>query len=154
VWMENQPTPSLLPVKIVVGALMMGMVTMTVVIVALVEMGMFKPQRNDVLLMAVAAMWPVLTVTAFAMGLLVKRQAREQWKGSGGDQEALLQPYATGVILQAALMEGGGLFGAIVFFLTGEQLALLAPGLSVAMLGLVFPTEGRFQGFVRDVTAG
>ncbi len=66
--------------------------------------------------------------------------------------QAMFMPYATGVITRAALVEGGGLLGAMAVFLTGNILGLAGVGLALVALVAVFPTQIRIERFTEEVT--
>jgi hypothetical protein len=151
----NSTHPSLLATsKVLVAALMMGMLTMTGVMVVLVMQGMYQPQPGlEMLLVVLAVLWPTTTGMSVIMKQMMIKQARAKWESSGGGEEEDLMPsYQVTTIIRAALLEGPGLFGAITYMLTGNVLALIAPALSLAGLGLIFPSEDKFRDFARSVT--
>ena len=48
------------------------------------------------------------------------------------------------------MVEGWGLFGAVVALLTGNMLFLLVPVVAVALIGMYFPSISRFERFYTD----
>mgnify|MGYP003122461250 CR=1 FL=1 len=58
--------------------------------------------------------------------------------------------YTTALLLRAAMVEGWGLFGAVVALLTENPLFLLVPLLAVAMIGAYFPTVSKFERFYTE----
>jgi hypothetical protein len=140
--------------KILVGAMVMGMVMLVVVSAYLIDQKQFHTQPQAMLLYAALGLWPACALVAMLMGGVLRKQAGTAWReGSSGDTEALAPKYLVMTIVRAALMEGPGLFGAVVFLLTGEVIALSVTALSLVGLALLFPTEDRYQAFVRDVTS-
>ncbi|HYE61531.1 MAG TPA: hypothetical protein VD997_06020 [Phycisphaerales bacterium] len=151
---SSQPGP-IRVTQVMVAALMFGLLTASAVMFMLVHMGVQQPQHGlEILLYVLAALWPVCAIMSVVMNSVMVRQARAQWNnGSGqGDEDDLLPAYSSAVIVRGALLEGPGLFGAVAFMLTGNMLALIAPALSLAALGLIFPSQEKFRAFVRDVT--
>lgn len=155
---EQAQSPGPLMVgKVLVGALMMGVGSATGVMFALVHFRQHSPTPGmEVLLLVTAGFWPISAAAAYVVGRAMTAKARADWNSSDGrgDETDLAQPYLGMVIVRAALVEGSGLLGAVTFLLTGNMLALIAPALSLAALGLLFPTEDKLQAFVRDVTGG
>jgi hypothetical protein len=64
----------------------------------------------------------------------------------------MFMPYATGVIARGAMVEGGGLLGALAVILNGDLLGLVSVGLALVALGAVFPTRARIERFTEAVT--
>lgn len=74
-------------------------------------------------------------------------QRREAFAGDGAsaaDLQALLAQYQTQKIIQWALIEGAGMFAAVMFFLTGAQSALAAAGVALLALAWRRPTVAEF----------
>ena len=57
-------------------------------------------------------------------------------------------------IVGAALAEGIGLFGGIVYFLTGSPVALAAPVVAVLLIIAQLPTRTRTENILRDLGRG
>jgi hypothetical protein len=95
-----------------------------------------------------------LVLVMLLPGLLAK-QARKLWEARADDEMAMrrvYQGFMSVSILQAALLEGPGLLGAVATMLTGNALLLLAPGLAVVFLAALFPRRSRFDRWVEEVT--
>lgn len=152
---NQMPSGTLGTGRVIVSALILGLVAATGVMYVLVASGHAPPSSSaDVLLMALAVIWPTTLAASLVISRAWLRQARAEWQQSGGDQDSLMPRFLMLTILRSALLEGSGLFGAVVYMMTGQGAALLAPVLSAGlMLTMVFPTRERFEGFVRDVTA-
>ena len=67
-----------------------------------------------------------------------------------GAKLAAVGYYTTGLVLRAALVEGWGLFSTVAALLTGNMLFLIAPLLSIAVLGAFFPTRAKFERFYTE----
>jgi hypothetical protein len=152
---NQMPAGTLGTGRVIIGALILGLVAATGVMYALVASGHATPSASgSVLLLVLAVLWPSTLATSVVLSRAWVRQARADWQQSGGDRESLLPRFLALTILRGALLEGSGIFGAVVYMMTGQGAALLAPVLSAGlMLTMVFPTRERFEGFVRDVTA-
>ena len=58
--------------------------------------------------------------------------------------------FTTALLLRAAIVEGWGLFGAVVALITGNLLFLLVPAVAVAVIGMFFPSTSKFERFYTD----
>jgi len=152
---SHGPTGTIGTLKILVGALLMGLITATGVMFMLVQQGIHQPQPGlESLLLVLAILWPVTAGASLLIKGAMVKQARTRWEAEGGsgDDNALFPHFMSMTIVRAALLEGPGLFGAVTYLMTGKPLALIAPALSIAALGLMFPTEEKFRELVRSVT--
>jgi hypothetical protein len=157
--MERPPPAAqvLKTLRIVVGVLMLGLLITTLMMALMTQTGRTQPQPqsgSELMLLVVAGAWVVAAGTSFAMRGMFVSQARARWDGARGDnpEEALAPVFMASTIARAAMIEGAGLFGAIAFFVYGQTLALLAPLLSLGLMGLMFPANDKFRAFVHEVT--
>lgn len=144
-------------IQILVGALMMGLLSASVVMALLVFIGHKPP--SPALARTFAMIVPGLFLTTFVVSVVAGRaltsQARQQWETTSPPKDAAffaLPKYEVLVILRGALLEGPGLCGAVATMLTGEYMFLIVPGLSLMGLAATFPTEDRLLDFVDRVT--
>jgi hypothetical protein len=104
-----------------------------------------------------------VTVGAWLLGMAVNqgciRQAahrlrtlRDRGASPAETGQAMFMPYATGVIARGAMVEGGGLLGALAVILNGDLLGLVSVGLALVALGAVFPTRARIERFTEAIT--
>lgn len=96
-------------------------------------------------------------VVAVLAGVLLLRQARAQWAARADDEAAMARVYrgfTTRCMVRAAALEAPGLMGAALTLLSGNWLMLLATLGSVIALTVLFPTPGRMDRWVEDVTGG
>lgn len=136
---------------------MLGLVMATVMMAVLVQTGQAQPRSGmEFMLLVLAGVWVVAVGASVAIKGVFISQARSRWEGSGGElrEEDLAPAFAASTIMRAALIEAPGLFGAVAFLVSGNAAALVAPLLSLAALGLLFPTDEKFRAFMRDVTGG
>lgn len=144
-------------IQILVGALMMGLLTASVVMALLVVIGHAPPSPAHAKTFAIVV--PGLFVATLAASIVVGRalqtQARQQWDATSPPKDAVtfvMPKFEVQSILRGALLEGPGLFGAVATMLTGEYLFLVVPGLSLLGLAATFPTRDRVRDFVDRVT--
>lgn len=97
----------------------------------------------------------VLPATAFILPAFRKKAGIAAADASSGEDPdapklSAIGFYTTGLLLRAAMVEGWGLFGAVVALLTGNLLFLLVPVVAVALIGMYFPTISKFERFYTD----
>ncbi len=141
--------------RIVVAALLLGAVSFAAVAVFLVQSQTrpTSPEPARALMAALAALAVGATVAyrLVRRGLLGQLRARG---GTGGSQiEELLEPFATLILVGAALTEGWCLFALVIYLVTGLPVALVAAAVGVFILALFFPGRRRFQAF-REAAGG
>lgn len=110
---------------------------------------------TDIFSIAVPVLWvAMLAVVVLAPGFMA-RSARKRWEARADDDAAMrrvYQGFSIMSILQAAMMEGPGLFGAVATLLTGNALFLLAPLGSVIVLATIFPRASRMNRWIEEAT--
>lgn len=87
-------------------------------------------------------------------GVMV-RAAQKRWEARADDEAAHHRVYSDFVslsVLQAALLEGPGLMGSTVTYLTGNGFYLIAPAAAVVFLGVLFPRTARMERWIDEVT--
>lgn len=143
--------------QILIGALMMGLLSASVVMTLLVVIGHAPPSPS--LAKTFAVVVPALFAATLVASVVVLRaltsQARQQWEAASPheDPAAFAMPkFEVQAILRGALLEGPGLFGAVATMLTGECLFLIVPGLALLGLAATFPTKDRALDFIDHVT--
>ena len=140
---------SLQQLRIIVAALLFGVVSFAAVAMFLVQSGSFptSPDLARVLMATLAA----LAVGATVAYRLVRQSFLGKLRARGGTGERplaeLLQPFQTLTLVGAALAEGCCLFALVIYLLTGLPVALVAAAVGVFALALFFPRRQRFQAF-------
>lgn len=152
--------------QLIVGALIMGMVTFGAMVVGLVMMqGPLgrDPQLERMMVAAAVVTWVGCTVAAAALWMIMLVRTRRVWEAGGLRQGGLpgqptnedvagfLPPYTSALILRAAMLEGPGLFGIIVFLLTGNWIGMVIAGLSALGLAAMFPTRSKFLAYASRI---
>lgn len=143
--------------RVVWAAIVLGLLSFTAVAVALVTGGTFSTQPRlaplllSILGLSAAAMIVVFQVVRQTL-LAGLRRARRSDPATEVPLEKLVNGFQAMTIVGGALAEAPGLFGTVVFLLTGHWLALLVPLVSCGVLGLLFPSRDRFTRFAVQVT--
>jgi len=138
----NPRSPSIATARLVVFALMGGVALFTIV-AAVVEIDRSEHgSMRTVLLMAlamtgVAALTCAVIVPRAIAARVAPRRDQALAEISAGNLPFELM---TATLTAAALVEGFGLFGATVFLITRDVLALVAPVLSIMLLAGQLPT--------------
>jgi hypothetical protein len=113
---------------------------------------------SQILLMALGAMGVFsMLVLGFFIRPQMARGAAKAWqeRGADGDEAAAMsiwRMFQSRTIITGAMVEGFGLFAAVIHFLTGSKPALIGAGVAIIGLLWAFPTQGRWQQFVRMAT--
>lgn len=152
--MRQPATPSLMVVRIIPVALMMGLLVSTGVIVALKLSGSMPaggaaggldPQMLMMILGAVAigSTMGILLLPAMMMSAAALRYAASP--SEEGRQGVLMQTLQVKTVLRAALAEGVGLLGAVFYMISGEWPMLIAPAVAAVAILLFIPTKGSIQ---------
>ncbi len=148
-----QPPPIRSP-QIILGALALGVLTITGVAVFL-RLGNLAPRSAEV------ARWMPLVVVGLAVlelpvYLLLRKTFRAQARVARTESLELVQqgrvplPLQTLAILGAALAESVGLFGAVSLIVGASWFMLAAPLVAVALIVAQMPTRARLEQALRD----
>jgi len=135
----------MLTLRLVLLAIAAGIIVFGVVAAILVSTDAVpaRPQLG-------ASLLPALLVAAVLMIVvftLVRRVLRADLR-----PENLLARFQALTIVGGALAELPALFGVVVFLLTRQPVALLAPVLGLGALALLFPSRDKFARFVESAT--
>lgn len=138
-------------------ALIVGLFTMSgvVVYVRMTTPGVGDPALANMLLIAVVVLFVMSATTyAFARPKFLARVGASKDEALAlirSDRMPLPLYYAA--ILGAALAEGPGLFGAIVYFLGGPVYALAAPIVAIIAIAMLIPSRDRTEELVRGLAS-
>jgi len=100
----------------------------------------------DVMLIALGGLAATATMTFLLVPPLMIKQSAARWKAANTEAErehVVMSSLSIVTIFRAALVEGVGLFGAVLFMLYGEWALLAAPALAVLLLLTLIPTQGK-----------
>lgn len=150
--MDEQATKRLRGLRIIIAAMLGGMLAFGGVAVAIVRAGSI-PQNEGLgsTLLLILGLLPLGEMPAY----VVLRQAtiarlRRSCAESSSDVErttSLLNGFATLTIIAGAMVEGLALFGIVIYMVSGKTLALLAPGVAIILLATIFPSVEKARQF-------
>lgn len=147
---ERQPPQlPMLPMQIVTVAMMVGIALFTGVGFFMAPVMEEGTPLEDLLLPALGGL-ALLMIAPYAVlrAVLLARARRLAESGESGEADASLFPvYNTLTLLGSALVEGFGLFGAVIFLLTRRHEALAAPALAIVLLVLRMPSREGYRRF-------
>ena len=155
--LADQLTGRLRILKIITAAMAGGLFAFTAMAVALTASGTMKirEELSVILLMALGglALCEAVGYVALRQGIMGKtRSFLRTHPDFDNPKGAIANAFATLTIVAGAMLEGLGLFGAVIVLVTGEQLALIASGLAVLLLlAFVLPNEEKARNFAAKV---
>ena len=98
-----------------------------------------------------ALVLPMLAAFVLA-GRIFLDQTRSRLAVVEPDEPQILGAYQTYTILRAALIEGPGLFGGVVYLISGLGYGFVLMVLSLIGLVMILPTDERYRDFREAVT--
>jgi hypothetical protein len=139
--------------RLIYLAMIAGLALLTIVSLLVVRSGgmQVQPGLGLVLLPAVGATWLGGAIACAVVRSKRTAMARKASEEPGSDPRAVQGVYATTALIQAALLEGPGLFGTVSYLVTAEPLALVATGLSVIGMVALMPSRAGLQDFLEAV---
>lgn len=146
-------------VQIIGIALASGLIMISAVLGGFAFANVTQPQPALLAPLAgvVALALPVSVLAGIAIKSSIYQQARLAWLRQNKDAannpvEHFENAYTMAALLQMAMLEGLGVLGAACVLITGEMLFLAAPLAAIVGMGLVFPSEGKFQGMIDQLS--
>lgn len=98
-----------------------------------------------------APMFRYLFYGLAVMTLVGVRFVRQLLLAKGGRGSAALQQLLTAQVVTGALVEAAGLYGLVLYFLTGSTLdAFVLIGLSAVMMVLYFPRAAAWESYLEE----
>lgn len=153
--MRQNNVPTLTTLQLIVGAMMTGLVTFAVIVLAVGTVGEPDPSLANLLL----AVLGVLGVSELAGYVVLRMVLLGKLRGEAESTSAphevdqkVLGTWSTLVLIRSAMTEGWGLFGCVIALVTGSPLGLAAAVLAVLLLAMGFPTQGRLAQVALDAT--
>ena len=150
--------------RIIVGAMMMGIVSFLAIAVFLVQQGAPNPNQQDVLSAMAAAVFAIMFVLWWTLpDVLVKNQVQRIAAGTWtpgkdprtgevipagvypNDAAKLLSVNQTRALIAAALLEGAAFLGCIAYLIERHIVVLAIPGSVIALMVLTFPARDRVE---------
>ena len=148
---------ALLVLRLLVAAITGSLVIFAGIAVLLVRSSTIEGQPQlTVTLLPILGLVAILELPVYVTirrGIVSKaRQAWDRDPARNDPTAELVPSYSMLTIIGAALAEGFGLFGTVVFLLTGSWPALGAPAIALVVLAAAFPSRDRLNRFVTTVT--
>lgn len=138
--------------QLIASVMLVGVIAFTLVAIFLhPKMGAFDPELARLLMLILCGL-PVLQLPLYlfmrkrAIRLLARRHQEAQSEVRNHQIPPELMSVA---IAGAALVEGLGLFGAVIFLLSGQWIVLIAPALSIILIGVQIPGKEGIERAVR-----
>ena len=153
--------------RIIMGAMMMGIVSFLGIAVFLVQQRAPNPNQQVLLSYMAAAYFAIIFVLWWVFpDMVVKNHVQKiaagTWTpgkdpGTGKefaatayptDASKLLAVNQTHTLIAAALLEGAAFFGCLAYLIEGQVFTLAVPGVVFALMVLTFPTRDRVSQWV------
>lgn len=142
------PEQTLRVARMVVGALLGGLLTFAVVVIVL---GSGSSSGGDALLVATAVVLGASVVASFVAGrVLVAHYRRRDLT----DENLLAQAFFQTTLIRVALLEGPGFLCLVTYLLYGQRLALAGAAVCFALMLALFPTRASWDRFHAAVGGG
>ncbi|UCG15081.1 MAG: hypothetical protein JSV19_07260 [Phycisphaerales bacterium] len=145
---------ALTTLRVIIGAMLAGMIAFGAVAVVLGRQADDTTLATPLLVVLI-----VLSLGAVPTFVITRAVLRNRVRHSyelrppTEDQTGKLVPILmTLTIIGAAMAEGVGLFGLVIYVITGTVWALIAPVVAILALVLQLPSRDKLNRFVADVT--
>jgi len=154
------PAEDLRGLQILVGAFTAGVVLFAIValfVPMFAELKELEGPMTEVALFIALAGLGVMSALMWPFIRSAQSKTARAAIARAADASALRRAIGEGlrirVMVGAALVEGFGLFGTVVYLLTRQPLALVAPALSAVFLLATFPSRERLERIARELTS-
>ena len=143
--------------KIIIAAMAGGLFAFTAMAVALVASGSTEAREELSVILLIAlgslALCEAIGYVVLRQGIIGKtRSFLRTHPDYDNPAVAIGNAFATLTIVAGAMLEGLGLFGAVIVLVTGEQLALIASALAILLLlAFVLPNEEKARSFAAKI---
>lgn len=164
--MSEPERRALRPLQMIVAALIVGVITFTIVALALGGMQSGPGQApapaqtgslsmaNTLRLVCAALIAGTLMVFPIVRRGQIGVLSRQASGGDAEDRAQIMQAFTATTIIGGALAEGPALFAAVILLLTGNPVDLILVAVPLLVLLSRFPTAGRWESFVRTIEVG
>ena len=145
---------ALTTLRIILGAILAGMLAFGVVAVVIGRQADDTTLATPLLVVLVVLSLGAVPTFVIARAVLRNRVRHSyEQRPPTEDQIGKLVPILmTLTIIGAAMAEGIGLFGLVIYLITGTAWALVAPVVAALAILLQFPSRDKLNRFVADVT--
>lgn len=143
----------LAPTRLIVLAMIAGIVIFAGVSLVLAPLIPNPGSMEKMLLVALGAVGLAQISGYFALRTVTLSRVRQQFADNPSAQPAEAFPaYHTLTLIRSAMSESFGLFGVVIFLLTGNYMSLAAGAVSVILLVAGMPTLDGFHRFHENAT--
>jgi hypothetical protein len=155
----NQTIARMRALKVIIAVMAGGLFTFTVIVVVLVTGGSMETHVDLAPLMMIVlgglAACEAIGYVVLRQGIIAKTRGFLRTHSDFGEPSAAIgNAFAMLTIVAGAMLEGLGLFGAVIVLVTGEDLALAAPAVAILLLlAFVLPNEEKARNFATRMTA-
>ena len=138
--------------QLVVSLMLVGVILLTIAAIFYrPRMGEPKEEQAPLMLAILAAVsFSLLPAYGAVRKGFIKALARRHQLARAEVRNEQIPPEAFGLaIIGAGMVEAVGLFGAAIFLITGEWVALAAPALAVILIGVQIPGKESIERLIR-----
>ena len=155
--MEGKSADQIRTLKIIFAAMTGGVLAFSVVAVVLITSGSTSPndKLGQTLLMVLGLIVGGEIPAYVFIRLSVVNKLRTLWQSDSSHVDLAARVHGgfmTLTILGAAMIEGVGLFGALIYLTTANAFGLVASGVTIVLLLILFPTQDKAQRFKANIT--
>ena len=143
--------------RIIIGAMLMGIVGFGVVAAVLVAGGSSStaPGSAKVLLLVLAAVVVTEIPAYVAVRTVIMGNLRRNLSGQAPQEshlQVMIKGFQTLTLIGAALIEGPSFFAIIILLISGQWVATAAAVAGLLLLAVQIPTRDKFNRFAGNVT--
>ena len=142
------------PLQFVIASMIVGILAFGLVAVIAGGIRSAGPPVAPVLLPALGAV-ALAEIPAYILvrqGIVERLRRRLDQSAADLTAYMFVGPFTTLTIIGGALAEGPSLFGIVVYWVTGDGLALVVPLVGVLVLARLYPTRGRLCTFLSRIS--
>ncbi len=154
--MDDQLAERIQPLKVIILAMAGGMVAFAVVAAVVANGESFKPdEKAGPLLLGVLGLLAAGESVAYVVlrhVVLAKLKAQEHGGSSADPASRIGEGFSTLTIIGGAMAEGLGLFGVVIYLISGNAWGLAAAGGALLAVLAQFPTRARIRSFTSAVS--
>ncbi|MFH1747843.1 MAG: hypothetical protein ABIG44_12480 [Planctomycetota bacterium] len=155
--MSDTSAISLRTAQIIILAMILGMLLLSALTILLNPST--EKQMDDEIVNILLVVLAVATLGAlggqFVIRTVLYSDIRKRYADktiSQGLVNDIARRLLVATLISGALLEACGLFGAVIYLISSQNLALIATGLAILVMLTLIPTQGRLAQLVTDVT--
>lgn len=151
---SDQADRTMMGQRIIIGAMITGVVMFTVIALAIGPLSFDESLRNTLgLVLVLLGTGEVIAFTIVRTAILGKLSRDLANDPPGADPTTRVVPAVNTItLIGAAMAEGWGLFGTVILLLSGNMLFLIAPLLAVVIMLLILPSRPKLEALTARLT--